>query len=186
MKTSICIATGSSLTADDVDYCRGKGHKIYAVKEARFLCPDADVLYAADWDWWDFNKGCPEFTGEKWTCAQESAKKYGLNYIAPKPNIDWSEEQGIVATGGNSGFQTLNLAVLHGADRVILLGYDMGFTNKKHFWTDEFQRPVRDSRYNDWIQKFNRAAPKIKVPVFNATAKSNLECFQKVKLREII
>ena len=189
MHTAVCIASGASLTKEDVEFCKGKA-KVYAVKECRHLAPWADVLYAADQDWWELNKGCPDFAGEKWTVCEQGdekvALKYGLNYLHFKPNDKWSFDPTYLATGGNSGFQAVNLAVLQGAARVILLGYDMGHEHgtPKHWWTGQYERPIRSSNFQEWIEKFNAAAPLIPVPVLNATRKTNLRCFARVPIEE--
>lgn len=187
MRTAICIANGASLTKEDVDFCKGMG-KVYAVKESRHLAPWADVLYAADTDWWDLYKGVPDFAGERWTVSQEAAKKYGLNVIDYQPQAKWSDDPSWIATGGNSGFQAINLAVLQGADRVILLGYDMGheYGKPKHWWTGKYERPVRYSNYKEFIEKFNIAAPLIPVPVINCTRLTALNCFPKMSLLDAL
>lgn len=186
MTTAICIASGASLTKSDVEYCRGEG-RIYVVKECHLLAPWADVLYAADEDWWDFNKGVPEFKGEKWTVSREASQKWDLNYVPGDSQIEWGTSLDLIAYGGNSGFQALNLAVLQGASRVILLGYDMQFTSgRKHWHTGKVNRPMRGSNYADWLKRFDKAAPHIPVPVFNASRNSAIKCFPKVTLTDIL
>lgn len=188
MHTAVCIANGPSLTKDDVEFLRGKPVKIYAVKEAHLLAPWADVLYAADGDWWDVNKGVPDFRGGRWTVNPDAAKRYGLNCIDYKPNEAWSNSPAWIATGGNSGFQALNLAVLQGAVRVILLGYDMGHDSgtPKHWWTGQVERPIRTSNYIEFIEAYRRAAPRIPVPVINATRKTALNCFVQMPIQEAL
>lgn len=185
MHTAICIASGPSLTKEDVEFCQGRG-KVYAVKECKDLAPWADVLYAADTDWWERLNGVPDFAGERWTVSQEAAKKYGINVIDYKPQDKWSNDSSWIATGGNSGFQAINLAVLQGASRVILLGYDMGHEHgsPKHWWTGKQERPVRTSNYKDWIEHFNKAAPLIPVPVINASRRTALNCFVRMSLQD--
>lgn len=193
MKTAFCIASGPSLTQEDIDYCRGKG-PVYVVKECAFAAPWADVLYAADADWWDLYKGCPEFAGEKWTVNVQAAQKYGLNYAAAKTQLDWSDDLAVgLATGGNSGFQTMNLAVLRemqrgGLDRLVLLGYDMGFKpgTQKHWWDKQHPRASRESNYGKWIERMAQAAPKIPVPVLNASRATAITCFPHVFLRDVL
>lgn len=193
MFTAVCIANGTSLTKEDVEFCKGKG-KIYAVKEAALLAPFADVLYAADVDWWKLptNKLAKEFQGEKWTVADDSnpeikqaVKDFGLKTIKYMSSAVWSSDPSYIATGHNSGFQAINLAVLHGASRVILLGYDMGYSGQnKHWWTGQVKRDSRWSDYQKWIRHFNQAAPLIPVPVINATRGGNLECFARMPINE--
>lgn len=184
---AVCIATGSSLTKEDVEYCKGKA-KIYVIKESYKLAPWADVLYAADSDWWDIRNGCPDFNGEKWTCTPEAEKKWGIKRIDYKVEIPWSNEAGLVATGGHSGFQALNMAVLDGASEVILLGYDLGHQGRKHWWDDvpDLKRECRASDYNQWIKRFHAAVPHIKVPVYNASRFSYLTCFPRVNLEDVL
>lgn len=152
------------------------------------MAPWADVLYAADGDWWDKFKGCPDFSGERWTLDVDAAKKYGLHHIDYKPQSPWSTDPAYIASGGNSGFQVANLAVLQGAARVILLGYDMGFKpgQDKHWWEKEYPRNSRDSNYADWLKRWEAAAPLIPVPVLNASRQSAITCFQRVNLREVL
>lgn len=174
------------MTPEDVDFCRGKA-RVYAVKESYHLAPWADVLYAADADWWARLKGVPDFKGEKWTVSPDAAKYYGLNHIEYRVELPWSNQQGLLATGGNSGFQALNLAVLQGASEVILLGYDMGFAgDKKHWWTGQIKREFRDSNYNSWIKRFHLAVPHIPVPVWNCTRGGYLHAFPRRELKDVL
>lgn len=197
MKTAICIASGPSLTEEDVNYCKGKG-KIYAIKENYIAAPWADVLYAADTDWWDMYYDrigageMPEFKGEKWTVSNQAYMRHGVNYVKDRrtPPCYWSDDisRGI-ATGGNSGFQAINLAVLQGAERVILLGYDYGYdpaTQDKHWWEEKHPRESRYSNYANWIKYLVKAAPLIPVPVLNASRQSAIPCFEKVNLKDVI
>lgn len=184
MKTAVCIANGSSLTKEDVEYCKGKAD-VYAIKEARHLAPWANYLYAADHDWWDLYNGCPDFEGQRWTLNQDTAKKYGINYIPYDGQLVWGKN-GIIATGGNSGFQAVNLAEHHGYERVILLGYDMGFTHNKHWWTGQYKRDTRPSNYKNWIERFEKAKPFMKIEVINCTRQTALDCFEKADLRDVL
>lgn len=193
-KTAICIASGPSLTQDDVDYCRGKA-TVYVVKECRHLAPWADVLYAADTDWWDKFNGCPDFAARKITVCADSAKKYGLECIKYRADLLWSNEQGRIATGGNSGFQVINIAALElikngitGDERIILLGYDMGFRpgTDKHWWEKDHPRTSRESNYARWLEHIAKAAPLVPLPVLNASRQSAIYSWPKVKLREVI
>lgn len=182
------------MTAEDVDYCRGKGI-VYVVNDGYRLAPWADVLYAADGptssgDWWghhikEINN---DFSGEKWTVDFQAALRYGLNHVGIS-NEDWSDQYGIVARGGNSGFQALNLSILKEApERVILLGYDMKAApcGKRHWFGDHPGALNRDSNYKKWVGSFNNAAPLINVPVINCTIETALECFPRKSLRDVL
>lgn len=177
---AICIANGPSLTKEDVEYCQGKG-KIYVVKESVFLAPWADVLYAADGDWWP-RYDLSWFNGRKVSVSAST----DIEVLEYKTNIPWSDTPGLLATGGNSGFQAVNLAELEGATKIILLGYDMGFTGKKHWWTGQYKRQSRNSRYDEWLKRWDQAKPHIKAEVINCTPGGYLETFERANLRDVI
>lgn len=176
---AICIATGSSLTLEDVEFCQGKG-KIYAVKEAITYAPFADVLYAADTDWWDDRSRWEWFQGEKWTVSHEAKRKFPeFNHIDYKVHSIWSDDKSYLATGGNSGFQAINLADLNDHDYILLLGYDYGYTGDKHFWERHIKRESRYSNYQDWLKRLEKAAPLIKAKVINCSRQTAIECFER-------
>lgn len=61
-------------------------------------------------------------------------------------------------TGGNSGYQAVNLAYLLGASRICLLGYDMQPTGGKTHWHGDHKKlsnPTPGS-YKRWRQHFTR------------------------------
>lgn len=187
MPTAVCIASGSSLTQEDVDYCKGKA-KIYVVNDVYKLAPWADVLYACDFEWWHHHKGAPEFQGEKWTANRNASYNFLLNHIEVNHKAVFSTRQGVLASGGNSGFQALNLAVLQGADEVILLGYDMqlGVQGKRHFFGNHPGGMNKKSDYTKWIKHFEMAKSKIPAKIINCTPYTALNCFKKAKLRDIL
>lgn len=189
MKTAICIASGPSLTQEDVDHCRGKG-TVYAVKESILAAPWADVLYAADTDWWtEYPDRWRDFKGRKVTVSNRACQLFPeLEYVEAKTQLKWSDTPGAIATGGNSGFQALNLAVLDGAERVILLGYDYGYDparQDKHWWDKEYPRNSRESNYAEWNKRLAAAAPMINVPVLNATRATAITCFPNIDIKDI-
>lgn len=187
LNKAVCIASGESLTQEDVDYCKDKA-TVFVVSDGYKLAPWADYLYSCDTPWWDlhFNDVKGSFKGELWSLSPETHEKYGVNVIDYKPRLDWSVEEGVIATGGNSGFQVLNMADLMGFDEIILLGYDMGFDHKSHWFGDHKGGLQRGSNFKRWIENFNRAAPLIQTKIVNCTRKTRLECFEKADLRDVL
>lgn len=188
MTRAIIIANGPSLTREDVEACRGHG-AIYAVKEAMHLAPWADVLYSADIEWWQKMKGAKDFAGERWSCAPNCWKMFGVYPIAYNSGL-WSEEQGTIAGGGNSGWQAMNLAYLQGATEILLLGFDYGHEGglKKHWFDDdrELQRYSWASNWQLWRDHAAKAAPLIKIPVINCTRGGHLEAFPRASLSQVL
>lgn len=94
--------------------------------------------------------------------------------------------------GANSGYQSLNLAMLLGATRIILLGFDMRAVNdKKHFHPDHppgMNNPY-DGLFKTWNQNFRSTLPDLKkagVTVINATPDSALDAFPRMSLEEAL
>ncbi len=157
MKTAVCIASGTSLTKEDVDYCKDKA-AVYVVNNCYLLAPWADVLYACDEEWWDHYK--PDFAGAKWTINESAAQKYNLNITLHDTQAIFCEKD-MIATGCNSGFQAINLAYLHGFRRILLLGYD--FQNSGQHWHGKHSGSLnKHPNMKMWIRHMENAYPLMK------------------------
>lgn len=199
--TAVCIAGGASLTQEQVDMC--KGHKIMAINDAYKLAPDADILYACDNQWWEWHNGAPDFKG--WKITHEQGRRWeriqagesvpkppykGLDIIVSSGNSGFSYEQDRIRHGGNGGYQALHIALSLGADRIILLGYDMhAQTGKSHWFGEHPNGKQSDSRYANWIKEFPAlalAANNRGQEIINCTPDSALDCFVKRELGEVV
>lgn len=191
MTTAICIASGPSLTPEDVDYCRGKG-RVHVVNNTFMRAPWADVLYACDGRWWDnYNAEVSKvFTGEKWTIDTAAAEKYDLNMIGVLNDALWSDHPSAITLGGNSGHQVLNLACIQGATKVILLGYDMKPRKDgiRHWHGDHISALLQTNpvEYVNWCKNFKDAKPFIKTPIINCTRDTALDVFDRAELRDVL
>ena len=123
------------------------------------------------------------FDGLKVTQDQRAADEFSLLRV---PSVD---EPGLSASplrihqGGNSGYQALNLAVLLGSERIILLGYDMhgGHWHGRHGGRLNNPEPGNFAR---WIAAFRTVrAP---VPVINCTPGSALDVFPLANLETVL
>lgn len=187
LDTIVCIASGPSLTQDDVDYCRGKA-QVYVINTSYKLAPWADVLYACDYAWWKYHDGAKDFIGQKWTYDERAAREYGLNRICGLSNAKFSATPGRIVLGNNSGFQCLNLAALAKPKRIILLGYDMKLAagGIKHWHGDHPGHMNKQSPYASWLKFFSDAKPLIPCEVINCTVDTALKCFERKPLRETL
>ena len=128
MKTIVCIATGPSVTQRQVDTVRDKGFELYVCNNAFGLAPDASLLYGCNYAWW--NHYWPEVKDlpcEKWTTNSHAANEYGLNWIAEKNEQGLSTDPTIIHHGHGSGYSLVSMAYRNGADRIVLLGYDLKY-----------------------------------------------------------
>ena len=88
--------------------------------------------------------------------------------------------------GGNSGFGALNLAVLKGAKRIVLLGYDFRFP--AHHWFPAYPWGTtqdKSAMYRHWANQFAYSVPvldRLGVKIWNASPKSLVEAFPKIAL----
>jgi len=187
-ETVACIASGASLTREDCELC-GK-LKTIVVNDAYRLAPFAHVLYAADLDWWRHHNGVPEFDGLKVTHDPRAAKRYGLKHITVRSSNGGAELKGVsldpayVHSGGNSGFQAFNLAVLFGARRILLLGYDMQGT---HFFGEHPGALRKTQDYANWIRRFGTVPAMLpNVEILNCTRATALKCFPQATLEAVL
>jgi len=192
-ETVVCIAGGPSLTADDVEACRGR--RVIAVNDAYRLAPWADVLYASDAQWWKWHKGVPGFGGLKFSIEQ-SAKRSRLWTFRDVRLLKMTGETGLeqdpsgVRTGKNSGYQSMNLAVhLTGGPRIILLGYDMYIgIDGKHHWFGSHPNRVRPPLAS-FVRQFHtivRPLAALGIEVVNCSRVTALTCFPRMSLQEAL
>lgn len=198
-QAAILAATGPSLTEAVAIQCReahsAGTHRIGVVNDAYRLFPNADLLYACDAAWWEVHKGAPGFKGEKWTSQSGDrhpidkrylATKYGLNIIRGRYADGFSDDPNIIHFGANSGFQLLNVALLMGANPIILVGYNMRHVGgKRHFFGDH-PRPLSNaSNFEKWAPNFAKAAKTLApdIRIINATPDSAITCFERMDLQ---
>lgn len=191
----VVAASGPSLTPNVAALCRGE--RVIAVNDAYKLLPFADVLYACDSAWYEHHKGCRDFAGERWTShslspkndKRQLAERYGLRVIAGEDRPGFSADPAKVHYGNNSGYQAVNLAILFGADPIILVGFDMrAIDGKRHFFGNH-EAPLRDGHsFTTWVNNFERAAKMLSggPRIINATPGSALKCFPMVGLDEAL
>lgn len=154
--------------------------------------PWADALYACDLAWWDrhIDEVRQSFAGESWTQTPEAARRHGLRFIEGRPGRGLSKERGVIHQGGNSGYQAIGLAVDQGAERIVLLGYDMQKTGgQSHWFGDHPQGLNKNSPYAMWVPKFDSLAADLRdegVEVINATRETALRCFPRMPIEECL
>lgn len=196
----VVAATGPSLTAEvamKVRLARWlRGWKVVAVNDAYRLIPHADVLYACDERWWKAHEGALEATGERWSTheVRSSANDksmmppwWNVNLVAGKAGMTFSTNPAVIHYGSNSGFQAVNFALLRGATRVVLVGFDMRRVNGRgHFFGDHPAPMHNRADYKDFLLPFRKAAEHCHVRIENATPGSLLDAFPMVELDDAL
>lgn len=169
----IILATGQSLSPEQVDYVRTHAadknrFKIIAVSDAFKLAPDADILASHDVAWWKHNPASLDFVGLK-MCNFHVG---GVGTVRPDG----------VPVGCNSGLWAMFLARHLGAKKIILLGFDMWGS---HFF-GKHPAPLNnttEARFKTHIRQFDGfAGPE----VINCTPGSKLKKFPMLDLKEVL
>lgn len=110
-----------------------------------------------------------------------------------KPGL--SDDPAALVTGRNGGYQVVNLCVLAGARRIVLVAYDMRFDDQGHSHNvlnhEHGHHPDRNapSDFVGYAKNFRTmVAPlaELGVEVLNATPGSALDAFPKVSLERAL
>lgn len=188
--TAVCIGGGPSLDHAQIAHAH-RFDFVIAVNDAYTLFPTADVLYACDLKWWDWHhRETSDFAGLKITIDAEAASRFpDLILMKGEAETGLSITPGILHQGQNSGYQALNLATLLGANRVILIGYDMKFAdNGCSHWFGDHPDKIRTGSYEPWMMNFSTAASHAKllgIDVINASRETAMTCFKRQQIEDI-
>ena len=177
--TVVVMASGPSLTMQDVELVRkwweqDEMHKAIVTNTTFKAAPWADVLAFHDFKWWKvFREEVREgFAGEKVTIADINAE--GVQVIKS------------LSVPGNSGAMGLALATYAGAAKVILLGADCKHTNGRKHWHGDHPKPLGNAASVKKFLAHYARIPRFNAEVVNATRDTDLKCFERVQLEEVL
>ena len=193
-RTAVCFATGPSLTDEVVDliepYHADGSVVCFGCNDAFRIVPYLDVSYACDPPWIQHAVKHYDWLGHpsvKWTQDKDMAPKYGLNWINGTSAPGLSTNRTLIHFGSNSGYQVLNLALLYGCQRFVLVGYNMNaHGGAKHFFGEHPQPMARGTSFPTFIQHFATIGPPWRERIINCTEHSSLDCFVKADLKETL
>lgn len=180
-QTAVVIATGPSLTADDCSAAGASGAKMIAVNLAFRYAPFADVCFMGDYlAIKTYDREVPK-TMHKWT-GVPLAKDLGWKMIR-STNGTGLALKGSINSGGNSGYGAIGLAVVFGATKIVLLGFDMmkGPNGERHVHADHDRRMVQAQPFDQWLMRFEKLAEDLKavgIDCVNCTRRTALTCFR--------
>jgi len=193
----VVIASGPSLTVEDCEavgaWRNGRDRRVIVVNNSYQRAPWADVLYACDGRWWNaFYQKLDSFAGQLWTQDEVAAKKWTrLHLVRSETKPGLGKRIGVINQGANGGYQAVGLAYQVGAARIVLLGFDVGAdaVGRSH-WHGDHPRPMHSvPQYEIWAANFVRLAwglAEMGVVVRNASRRTRLTCFPRVKLDEAL
>lgn len=157
------------------------------------LAPWADLLYAADDAFWVTYDGVPDFRGLRVSPGPRAVRRFGLCPVdllpVNHPDVNGlSRARGVLARGGHSGHQVIDLAVQLGACRLLLLGLDFSEGN----WHGPHVAGLRHSRQDTldkWRRRVDDLAPLLRdrgVDVINCSAISRLTAYRRATVEEAL
>lgn len=160
-ETVFILGGGPSLKGVDLSVLVGR--RTIAINNAYRLLPNPDVIFYADTRWWGWNgKDIPEsFTGRIISTCSAGAHYLPPSVLRMRRDYRYDERHYPAETrqpisdepqslsGPDSGYMAINLAYLHGASRIVLLGFDMGFTAGETHWHEDHPVPSEERNYTD-------------------------------------
>jgi hypothetical protein len=189
--TVVVMATGPSLTREDVEYCRGRVDGAIAVNCAYLFAPWAEVLYGTDglqfWAWYPEARAFP---GLRY-CLTDNP--YGIATFHNTGDAGLERDPTGLRSGQNSAYAAINLAVHMGARRIVLLGVDAGRGPRglRHAHPDHPTSSRADLEPNYFLMRHffpTLVAPLAEagVEVVNCSRSTRLECFPCRPLAEVL
>lgn len=193
--TVVCIASGPSLTDDDIEYVRKQREagncRVIVVNDNYRKAPWADHLHACDKQWYKWHKEAViNLNMSMSTLANELTQwmiDKGIILLQRGLDIGLSQSQGRISMGNNSGYQAVNVAYLFGAKKIILLGYDCKPSGDKTHWFGNHPNPTSPTVFKEqekyweqlpeWLEKFN-------IEVINCTRDTAITSLPRMTLEE--
>ncbi len=204
-ETAFLIGGGPSLLGFDFEALAGR--KCIAINNSWEKIPEADILYFCDKAWWEKKPPKSDHLATVYETNSEAAKaqfrgKYVVSLCDSSDpfvkrlrnagrNGKLSDNPSSLAHGSNSGYQALNLAVLLGATRIVLLGIDMKVDGARTHWhqghgQDAHTIAHRMKTMAGYFPRLLEPLRRAGVEVINCSMDSALTCFPKVPLAEIL
>lgn len=183
----VIIGSAPSLTQDEIDYCKGKA-RVIVVNDNYLRAPWADILYWCDKKWFIWHKDKEEFGTFKGVRATINTDTQADWYFKRGAEKGLSHELRTLNTGKNSGHQALNLACHLGAERIMLLGFDMkAGSNGQTHWFGNHPQPTSKEVYEIMLPEWETVIPDLNgVKVYNCGLNSRIECFEKRSIYELL
>lgn len=178
-ETAVIVASGPTSTQADIDRVRGKA-RVIAINMNYQRAPWADVLWFCDQKWWTWHRDVVKaWAGEVWTIGEHMLllrdKVPGIR-VLPIAGNRGMDDRGIY-TGRNSGYQAIQLAAHRGANKILLIGFDMRVVDGRVHWHENYRVPTRDPFQEKMLPHFPALAAALKargVTVINCTFGSAL------------
>ena len=157
--------------------------------------PTCDHIWATDHRWWAYHIAdiTRDYDGQCWTQdvqwpATDSPQAWNIHCLTSDTAAKGlSRDKEKIHTGKNSGFAAVGLAYHLGAERIILLGYDMMMDgNQRHWFGDHPDKLNVNSNYVDFARIFATIKPEdYGLEIWNCSRRTALKCFPVYSLDDL-
>ena len=184
--TVVIMASGHGMSKAVADAVEPAFAPCIVINNTYKLAPWADMLYAADHEWWLANPEAMSFEGLKVTIRGTPHRS--IRWLDYTGNEGFEPDPAFVRTGCNSGYQAVHIAAHAGASRILLCGFNL----EGGHWHPAHPAPLKQTpldEYARWIRKFETLVEPLRarnVQVLNCTPHSALKCFPYVELEEAL
>jgi hypothetical protein len=147
-KPVVVLASGPSLTLEDIEIVRKSGLKTIAVNSTWEKVRFCDVIFAGDAPWWIEH-------GER---IDIPAVRASMSYNAERGQKATRFPSKVAGNGGyNSGCIAIEYAIANGSGPVLMIGFDCSLKNGvHHHGKHENLRNPTTSRCKVWLAQFHK------------------------------
>jgi len=207
-KNGLVFLIGGGTSLENFDWSPIQSHHVIGCNDAYTLGDWVDVCIFGDKDWYykhSAEKQFQDFPGMKVGCLtwNEDVLSYLRNGTMTRDKITLVERRpegwcrkNRIAFNRSTGAAAINLAVQLGAKKIVLLGYDMKLGGTKNHpqanWHPNSLDTPNPEDYVGYAEKFQWVKWSIDheykgdVEVWNAGPDSDLECFPRVELENVL
>ncbi len=175
------------------DWSQLIGRKTVGCNDAFRLGPEVcSVCVFGDLRWFNIHRSdLQKYPNPVFTNQPSLHKGKGFHWLRCLPRESRGLHSQALGWGGNTGCTAINLALILGAYRVFLLGFDLRVRDGKTNWHDCNLGKPNDASYRRFIRGFQAVAADLphKFPgrtIYNCTPDSGLLVFPKMSLEEAL
>ena len=193
------IGGGPSLSQTDVRLCRKAGCRTIGVNDAYKFGTDIDITFFGDSEWYWGTAHHPghfgalqQWPGMRITCdprLKDEPRLICLKRWQGEGIVDFPQ----LKLYRNSGASAIALAVMMGASRIYLLGFDGTKRQGKHNWHEDNVHTIEDSIYLKHQMQMSLLAEDVRrypynpsPVIWNCTPGSAYDCFTDADLTEVL
>jgi hypothetical protein len=200
-ETVVCMATGPSLTSEQVDVVRNAKVRTIAINDLGLSSrnPSAswcDIWYAADQTFWlepAYEMQARASHALK-VCAEDASCRTKNLLAVVDLFLQTNDDakalqfiQGFAVSGGHGGYQCLQLAMSLGASRVLLIGYDCKPNGEQtNYFGRKPQHLHKASPYKAWVESYQNLVLREGSTVINCTPGSAIKAYPFADIRECL